>query len=77
MLASWGRGGVQLAEGSEYDIAGTPCETLDRRRPRRAPERHARAPSRATRFVARHGLEGYLAIVLRGARRRRASATSA
>jgi signal transduction histidine kinase/uncharacterized protein YhfF len=66
VLASWGRGGVQLAEGSEYDIAGTVCETLDHDDLVALPEGTPRAfPGDG--FVTRHSLEGYLAIVMRGA----------
>jgi signal transduction histidine kinase/uncharacterized protein YhfF len=66
VVASWGRGDVQLAEGHEYDIAGTACETLDRDDLVAFPEGTRRAFPGDT-FVVRHGLDGYLAIVMRGA----------
>jgi signal transduction histidine kinase/uncharacterized protein YhfF len=70
VLASWGRHGVELAEGSEFSIPGSPCELAAGEDVVRIPTGTREAfPSDA--FVARHGLEGYLAIVLRGADRSR------
>jgi len=66
VVASWGRSDVQLAEGAEYDIAGTACEVLADRESLALAEGTGRAFPDDT-FVVRNGLEGYLAIVMRGA----------
>jgi len=66
IVASWGRSDVQLAEGAEFDIAGTACELLASQDTLALPEGTVRAFPE-DRFVVRHGLEGYLAIVMRGA----------
>ena len=65
VLASHGRGGVDLPEGHAFAIRGTPSEL--------AAARDVVAISSGTRgafpgdgFAERHGLEGYLAIVVRG-----------
>jgi signal transduction histidine kinase/uncharacterized protein YhfF len=57
---------VQLAEGAEYEIAGTACEVLAGQETLAFPEGTGRTfPGDS--FVVRNGLEGYLAIVMRGA----------
>jgi signal transduction histidine kinase len=65
VLASHGRGGVELAEGYGFAIAGTPCELAGGRDVVSIPS-GTPAAFPADAFVARHGLEGYLAIVVRG-----------
>ena len=53
-----------LREGSEYDIAGTPCELITRDDMVSIPEGVcARFPR--DRFSVRHGLDGYLAVAMR------------
>jgi signal transduction histidine kinase/uncharacterized protein YhfF len=66
VVASWGRGDVQLAEGVEFGIAGTACALLADEETLALPEGTARAFP-GDRFVVEHGLEGYVAIVMRGA----------
>ena len=69
ILASW-RHGVELPEGLEFELAGTPCELvegadavlLEDDATERFPE---------DEFVARYGLRGYLAVALRGSDGRR------
>ena len=69
ILASW-RHGVELPEGLEFGLAGTPCELvegadtvlLDEDATQRFPD---------DAFVARYGLRGYLAVALRGSDGRR------
>ncbi len=69
ILASW-RHGVELPEGLEFELAGTPCELvegadavlLEDDATQRFPE---------DEFVARYGLRGYLAVALRGSDGRR------
>jgi len=65
VLASHGRGGVELPEGAGFTIAGTPCELAGGQDvvaiPTGTPAAFPDDP-----FAARHGLEGYLAIVVRG-----------
>jgi signal transduction histidine kinase len=65
VLASHGRGGVELAEGHGFAIAGTPCELAGGRDIVSIPS-GTPAAFPADAFAARHGLEGYLAIVVRG-----------
>ena len=66
VIASWGRDGVELPEGAAYEIPGTPCELAAGQDVVTLPSGAAEAfPADA--FVARHGLDGYLAIGLRGA----------
>ena len=53
-----------LREGSEYDIAGTPCELITRDDMVSIPEGVCeRFP--ADEFSVRHGLDGYLAVAMR------------
>jgi uncharacterized protein YhfF len=70
VVASWGRRGVELPEGAEYEIPGTPCELAAGQDVVTLP-RGTREAFPADAFVARHGLDGYLAIVLRGSDGRR------
>src|SRR3954471_24460430 len=65
VVASWGRGDVQLAEGVEFGIAGTACSLLADEETLALPEGTGRAYPQ-DRFAVEHGLEGYLAIVMRG-----------
>jgi len=65
VLASFGRDGVELPEGDEFEIPGTPCELIANQDVVTLPT-GTREAFPADRFVARHGLEGYLAIVLQG-----------
>jgi len=65
VLAAHGRDGVALDEGYGFSIAGTPCELASERDVVAIPHGTAAAfPNDG--FVARHGLDGYLAIVVRG-----------
>jgi signal transduction histidine kinase/uncharacterized protein YhfF len=58
--------GDDLREGFEYTIANTPCELIRERELVSIPEGTcARFPEDT--FTVRHGLDGYLAIVMRGA----------
>src|SRR5215217_7167803 len=66
ILASFGRDGVDLPEGIDYEIPGTPCELAAGQDIVTLPH-GARDAFPKDAFVARHGLDGYLAIVLRGA----------
>jgi len=66
ILASFGRDGVELPEGIDYEIPGTPCELAAGQDLVMLPH-GARDAFPKDAFVARHGLDGYLAIVLRGA----------
>ncbi len=62
VLASFGRDGVELAEGYEFDIPGTPCELAENRDVVTIPEGTPAAyPTDA--FARSHALEGYIAIV--------------
>ncbi len=65
ILACW-PGGELLAEGYEYDLAGTPCEPIAERdvisHPAGAVERFA-----SDSFLVRNGLDGYLAVPMRDA----------
>ena len=65
VLAAHGRGGVELAEGQRFEIPGTPCELAGDRDVVSIPTGTQEAFPRDS-FVARHGLDGYLAIVVRG-----------
>jgi signal transduction histidine kinase len=65
VLASSGREGVQLEEGTEFEIAGTPCELIAGQDVVTIPT-GTRAAFPRDAFVARHALDGYLAIALRG-----------
>lgn len=65
VLASWGRQGIELEEGTEFEIAGTPCELIAARDVVTIPTGTREAFPRDA-FVARHALDGYLAIALRG-----------
>ncbi len=58
--------GDDMREGFEYTIANTPCELIRERELVSIPEGTcARFPE--DMFTVRHGLDGYLAIVMRGA----------
>jgi signal transduction histidine kinase/uncharacterized protein YhfF len=58
--------GDDLREGFEYAIANTPCELIRERELVSIPEGTcARFPE--DKFTVRHGLDGYLAVVMRGA----------
>jgi GAF domain-containing protein len=65
ILACW-PGGEILPEGYEYDLADTPCEAIGRSEvisyPSGAVDRFPRDG-----FLARHGLQGYLAVPMHGA----------
>jgi signal transduction histidine kinase/uncharacterized protein YhfF len=69
IIASW-RHGVELPEGLEFDLAGTPCELT-------ATDDVAVLPTGAVArfphdaFLAENGLEGYVAVTLRGSDGRR------
>jgi signal transduction histidine kinase/uncharacterized protein YhfF len=57
--------GSDLREGHEFEIAGTPCELVLERDLVSFPEGTcARFPG--DEFTVRHGLDGYLAVVMRG-----------
>jgi signal transduction histidine kinase/uncharacterized protein YhfF len=58
--------GDDLREGFEYAIANTPCELIRERELVSIPDGTcARFPE--DKFTVRHGLDGYLAVVMRGA----------
>jgi signal transduction histidine kinase len=64
-IASAGKPGIELPEGSEFELAGTPCEHAyehDILLVRRG----ARLRYPADAFLRAHQLDGYLAIALRG-----------
>ncbi len=65
VLAAHGRDGVELDEGYGFSIPGTPCEMAYDRDVVSIPSGTITAFPRDS-FVARHALEGYLAIVVRG-----------
>ena len=65
VLAAHGRGGVELDEGYSFSIPGTPCQMAFDRDVVSIPSGTITAFPRDS-FVARHALEGYLAIVVRG-----------
>jgi signal transduction histidine kinase/uncharacterized protein YhfF len=67
VVASWHRGAARLPQGTEYDVTGTPCGLTSERDVVAFPD------GASTRFagvalIAGHGLDGYLAIPMRGAR---------
>ena len=65
-IASAHAPGMELREGDEFALAGTPCEhAYDREL--LLVRRGARLRYPADRFLAAHSLDGYLAIPLRGA----------
>ena len=75
VLASNGRDGVDLPEGYGFAIPGTPCElAADRDVVTIASGTVAAFPQDA--FAARHGLEGYLAIVVSSGGSTRSAARS-
>jgi signal transduction histidine kinase/uncharacterized protein YhfF len=66
VIASWHRGAARLPEGTEYEVAGTPCGLAGEQ------DVVAIADGAGSRFagvelIAAHGLDGYLAVPLRGA----------
>jgi signal transduction histidine kinase/uncharacterized protein YhfF len=65
VLASWADGEILLAEGREFMLAGTPCELLREHDVVALPEGACRAYPNDP-LVAEHGLDGYLAILMRG-----------
>ena len=65
VLAAHGRDGVELAEGQRFPLRGTPCELAGDSDVVTIPSGTQEAFPRDG-FVARHGLDGYLAIVVRG-----------
>ncbi|MEY2534521.1 MAG: hypothetical protein QOF29_2431, partial [bacterium] len=67
VVASWHRGAARLPEGTEYDVAGTPCGLTAERDVVSIPEgAGARFP--AVGLITANRLDGYLAIPMRGAR---------
>ena len=64
VIASWARGRARLPEGSEYELAGTPCE-LAHHDVVTLPE-GARERFRAGPLIDGDHLEGYLGVPLRG-----------
>jgi signal transduction histidine kinase len=65
VLAAHGRDGVELDEGQRFAIPGTPCELAGDRDVVTIPTGTREAFPNDS-FVGRHGLDGYLAIVVRG-----------
>jgi signal transduction histidine kinase/uncharacterized protein YhfF len=65
-VASAGKPGVQLREGSEFDLTGTPCEHAYEHELLLV-RRGARLRYPADTFLRAHQLDGYLAIALRAA----------
>src|SRR5829696_1655176 len=65
-LASAGKPGVELREGSEFELSGTPCEHAYQHEVLLV-RRGARLRYPADTFLRQHQLDGYLAIALRGA----------
>src|SRR3954470_14928729 len=63
-IASAGQPGVELAEGYEFALAGTPCEDAYATELLLVP-RGARLRYPADSFLRDHQLDGYLAIMLR------------
>ena len=65
-LASWSdEGDLLLPEGGEFSLSGSPCEQLRERDVVTLPE-GAVAAYPGDPLIARHGLDSYLAILLRG-----------
>src|SRR3954447_3723141 len=65
-IASAGRDGYELHEGRAFALAGTPCEHAYQHELLLVP-RGARLRYPADLFLRAHGLDGYLALVLRDA----------
>jgi signal transduction histidine kinase len=65
-IASAGEPGIELPEGSEFELAGTPCEHAYQHELLLV-RRGARLRYPADTFLRRHRLDGYLAIALRAA----------
>jgi signal transduction histidine kinase/uncharacterized protein YhfF len=66
IVASWHRGAARLPEGTEYDLDGTPCALVREHDVVTFPE-GARDRFPAGALTAVQGLDGYLAIAMRGA----------
>jgi signal transduction histidine kinase/uncharacterized protein YhfF len=65
VVASWQRGRARLPEGTEYDLAGTPCALAREHDFVTFPDgARARFPTGA--LIGGHKLDGYLAIAMRG-----------
>jgi signal transduction histidine kinase/uncharacterized protein YhfF len=65
VVASWQRGRARLPEGTEYDLAGTPC-ALARQHDVVTFPHGARARFPTGALIGGHNLDGYLAIAMRG-----------
>jgi signal transduction histidine kinase/uncharacterized protein YhfF len=65
-IASATAAGMDLDEGYEFELAGTPCEHAYACELLRVPD-NARERYPHDRFLAAHGLNGYVALALRGA----------
>ena len=65
ILASWGRDGIGAPEGSTYLVADTPCQRALVQDLVQIPEGACAAYPKAS-VVAEHGLDSYLAVVIRG-----------
>lgn len=65
VVASFGRLGISLVEGSSFEIAITPCELCWSSDTVVLPEGACRLYPRDT-LVAAHGLDSYVAVVIRG-----------
>src|SRR5206468_3876685 len=66
VVASWFAGDAALPEGREFALEGTPCSLVPELDVVVQPEGTVeRFPS--DKFIARHGLDGYLAVALRAA----------
>jgi signal transduction histidine kinase/uncharacterized protein YhfF len=66
VVASWQRGAAKLPEGLEIDVAGTPCALAGEQDVVMLPEGACDRFPGADMLCA-HGLDGFLAIALRGA----------
>jgi signal transduction histidine kinase/uncharacterized protein YhfF len=65
VVASWSPTGVELPEGGEFDVAGTPCELTEENDIVLLPDGVVAAYPN-DRLTIAHGLDSYLAIVMRG-----------
>jgi signal transduction histidine kinase/uncharacterized protein YhfF len=66
IVASWHRGEARLPEGAELDVAGTPCALADQQDVVMLPE-GACDKFPGADMLCEHGLDGFLAIAMRGA----------
>jgi GAF domain-containing protein len=66
IVASWQRGTARLPEGAEFDVDGTPCALAGERDVVAFPVGACTHFPRAA-ILHTHGLDGFLAVTLRGA----------